>query len=508
MATIWSAIASKDPKQLEALIKAGGDVNMVGGGDQTPLHLACECDAVECTKVLVAHGADLNAEDGQLRSPLLLACESAAAGSAAVLIDKGAPLACTDKNDATPLHWLSFHGLVDLLALALSRGADKDARNLSMQTPLYLAVSKLKYECAMKLLDAGANVHHADDARRTPLHAAMQHGEGGDALLALLNRLLQLGAAVGAVDREQRTPLHWASEGRAAARHRADHGEGGRQRDGLGAARAAPLGVPDGRPRVRRRPPQCEGDPVGPGPRPAHAAPLGGRQAALKCLTLLLGQTGISVRARLPAAPAAVPARARASASPPRPSPAPRPSLSTPHHPSPPFQVDAVDWGGFSALHYAARRSSRECIEALLAKGADAASSHSDEQPIDMAAEADVKKLLQDDAPGLKRRRCSRAATRSCSRASSTLAEKFYAAAAAAKSAAQVKELLTPAAFADATTSKAVAAAVGDTLAVTKMHVDEDGDGGVELTHNGAPAVHLLTFDDDGLVARFGVFRS
>ena len=78
-------------------------------------------------------------------------------------------------------------------------------------TPLYLAVSKLKYECAMKLLDAGANVHHADDARRTPLHAAMQHGEGGDALLALLNRLLQLGAAVGAVDREQRTPLHWAS---------------------------------------------------------------------------------------------------------------------------------------------------------------------------------------------------------------------------------------------------------------------------------------------------------
>ena len=49
----------------------------------------------------------------------------------------------------------------------------------------------------MKLLDAGANVHHADDARRTPQHAAMQHGEGGDALLALLNRLLQLGAAVG-----------------------------------------------------------------------------------------------------------------------------------------------------------------------------------------------------------------------------------------------------------------------------------------------------------------------
>ena len=127
-----------------------------------------------------------------------------------------------------------------------------------------------------------------------------------------------------------------------------------------------------------------------------------------------------------------------------------------------------------------------------------------------MAAEADVKKLLQDDAPASSGGAPSRAATRSCSRASSpTLAEKFYAAAAAAKSAAQVKELLTPAAFADATTSKAVAAAVGDTLAVTKMHTStKTATVSVELTHNGAPAVHLLTFDDDGLVARFGVFRS
>ena len=53
MATIWSAIASKDPKQLEALIKAGGDVNMVGGGDQTPLHLACAIGHVSLVRALL-----------------------------------------------------------------------------------------------------------------------------------------------------------------------------------------------------------------------------------------------------------------------------------------------------------------------------------------------------------------------------------------------------------------------------------------------------------------------
>ena len=196
----------------------------------------------------------------------------------------------------------------------------------------------------------------------------------------------------GAVDREQRTPSTGRREGRAAARHRADHGEGGRQRDGLGAARAAPLGVPmDAH--------ECAGallaasDPVGPGPRPAHAAPLGGGQTALKCLTLLLGQTGISVRAPRPSPPPPPPSAPRA----PRRRPAaPRPSRPTAHPLLlPPCQVDAVDWGGFSALHCAARRLAR-CIGSR--EGADRrlvalGGSRSTWPP------SRREKLLQDDAP-------------------------------------------------------------------------------------------------------------
>ena len=64
MATIWSAIASKDPKQLEALIKAGGDVNMVGGGDQTPLHLACVAGNVQVVQLLWGKGAAVDEKDG------------------------------------------------------------------------------------------------------------------------------------------------------------------------------------------------------------------------------------------------------------------------------------------------------------------------------------------------------------------------------------------------------------------------------------------------------------
>ena len=223
-----------------------------------------------------------------------------------------------------------------------------------MQTPLYLAVSKLKHECAMKLLDAGANVHHADDARRTPLHAAMQHGEGGDALLALLNRLLQLGAR-----RRRRRPraahaAHWASGKDALPLVTALITAKADVNAMDWAQHAAPLGVPDGRP-------ECAGALLAAKAIPSaqdrdQRTPLhwAADKAALKCLTLLLGQTGISVRARpAPTSPLA-PRRARSRAA--RPSPAPRrsPPLALPQL-SPPCQVDAVDWGGFSALHYAAR---------------------------------------------------------------------------------------------------------------------------------------------------------
>ena len=132
------------------------------------------------------------------------------------------------------------------------------------------------------------------------------------------------------------------------------------------AARGPP-GVPDGRPRVRRRPPRREGDPVGSGPRPARCSPGGGQGGAqVPHPPRPDGDLGARARAHAPRPRrrAFVPRAAR-----PRRRPAaPRPSLS----PTPsPCQVDAVDWGGFSALHYAARRNSRECIEALLAKGAD-----------------------------------------------------------------------------------------------------------------------------------------
>ena len=246
-----------------------------------------------------------------------------------------------------------------------------------MQTPLYLAVSKLKYECAMKLLDAGANVHHADDARRTPICTR----RCSTARAATPSSRCSTASSSSAPPSRRRPRAAHAAplgvgEGRAAARHRADHGEGGRQRDGLGAARRStgrarwtPTSAPaPSSPRRSRRPRTATSA------RPLHWA---ADKAALKCLTLLLGQTGISVRAPRPPPPLLPPPRLpRAACRPP--SPAPRrspPSLSPPPTPSPPFPGGRRRLGRLLGAALRGRAATRASASRLSSRRAPTAAS-------------------------------------------------------------------------------------------------------------------------------------
>lgn len=95
---VWDAIISQDPERLSAALARGATVHQEAKGGQTPLHLAAECDAVECANVLLKHGADVNAEDDNFHSPLIVACASASMRAARVLIDAGATVSASDEN--------------------------------------------------------------------------------------------------------------------------------------------------------------------------------------------------------------------------------------------------------------------------------------------------------------------------------------------------------------------------------------------------------------------------
>ena len=170
----------------------------ISQGEQTPLHLASELDAKDCVTVLLAAKAKTEAEDGQLRTALSLACESKAFESAQILVTGGASLASRDKSDMTPLHWMANFGqaagAMALLRLAVAKGGDIDATNYQMQTPLHFAITRGNIACALALVDAGASLAVKDETAGTMMHLAMQYaGSLGEAAesLELLQRLLK-----------------------------------------------------------------------------------------------------------------------------------------------------------------------------------------------------------------------------------------------------------------------------------------------------------------------------
>ncbi len=399
MPDIFSTLVARDLKGLMAIIKSGADVNEVGAGEQTPLHLASELDAADCVSALLSAGADVKVEDGQLRSPLLLACESNSMNAAKNLLFAGASLSTRDKGDFTPLHWLAQHGSKEMLQLALDKGAEVDAVNDASQTPLGVAISRGHVACALALLDGGASARTVDEERRTPLHLATQYGAGTggavavtgagdtnahpDETLALLRKLLDAKADVNATDRDSRTPLHWsagknnaacvgvllAAGASAEALDWAGHSpmHWSCTFDAVECARAlhAAGGRADGVDRDKRTPLHWAAD-----------------KSSERCLAFLLSEGKVA--------------------------------------------VDATDRCGYTALHSAARRGSIACIKLLLDAGANRAIIAIDgETPADIAADDESRAALV-PAGGLKRKRSLSSNSVALEGTLPTLAEKFY----------------------------------------------------------------------------------
>ena len=467
--SIWDTLRARDDAQLKALIASKAvDVNESGSGDQTPLHLASELNAKECVATLLSSGASVGVEDGQLRTPLLLACESRAFESAKILIEAKAPLGARDKNDMTPLHWMAAHGASSaLIKLALQHGASIDAVNYQFQSPLWYAVTKAQFGAAAALVDAGASLAIDDGSSGTMMHLAMQYGGGlsdSEESLALLTRLLKVAKAdATAKDREKRTPLHWAS-GRnslpcvkaliaaGADVNARDYGEH------TPLHWAAPMDALE----------SCE-ELVKAGAQAAVAdrdkrTPLhwAADRGADRCLKYLLNECDA--------------------------------------------QVDAVDWGGYTALHSAARRGALGSIQILLAKGANAnLAALSGETPADVAQGAEAKVALREKAsPGMKRKRSSQANT-NLEGTLPALADALYEHI-GKKDFVAVRSLCAEghvgasvAAWAEKAAKKNLAPGTKHVSARTAtIHID--------VTVGGVSAVHKLEFDDDGLITKSEVF--
>ena len=195
------AVAEGQPEIVRALVKAGADLTIRTEFNRTPLHVALQLRP-EMVSLLRELGAEVDAPS------------AAYLGDVAELtrhLDAGA-----DPRDRTSgvdlLSWAAFGGAEPTALLLLEQGADADTG------ALHFAAGGARLALVRLLLDAGADVNRRDPATgRTPVHAAIAAGPGGDAP-EIVRVLLASGADVNATTHDGASALDMSHV--AAARFR------------------------------------------------------------------------------------------------------------------------------------------------------------------------------------------------------------------------------------------------------------------------------------------------
>jgi len=130
---LLEAAATGNVSDARGAIDAGANVNAKAELQETPLHWAIECRALDIVTLLIDKGADVNA-----KSTL----------------------------EQTPLHRAVEAGNFDIVKLLIAKGADVNVKNTFQETPLQLAKTSGSTEI-VKLLTNAAQQHPSHAGRVT-----------------------------------------------------------------------------------------------------------------------------------------------------------------------------------------------------------------------------------------------------------------------------------------------------------------------------------------------------
>ncbi|MDR3179395.1 MAG: ankyrin repeat domain-containing protein [Holosporaceae bacterium] len=200
---LLSASAQNNIKEVEALLKAGADVN-ASNKSFTPLHYAASNGLENIVEILLEAGAD----------------------ATRVTYEGGAPIHYIPKGRCRniqimigdrlgyQLYEAVGEGDLKRMEVLIRAGANVNWLGRNYRTPLHYAVREGNIEAVKILLKNGANVvvNTPDkDNAKTPLHYAAQEG-----YIDILKILLEYGAQVDVMNNMGMTPLHYAAMGKHA----------------------------------------------------------------------------------------------------------------------------------------------------------------------------------------------------------------------------------------------------------------------------------------------------
>ena len=197
-ALLWAAHWD-DVGTVELLLSAGADANAADDHGVTPLMRACENASVEIVRGLLDAGANSNAAQTSGMTALMLAAGTGDRDVVRALIAHGADVnAVTRNSGVTPLMWAVEAPHPGIVHVLLESSADVSVSSRKGFTPLLLAARNGDIELARLLISAGADVDQPGSDGTHPLPLAIISSQGAFALF-LLERGADPNSLIGGV---------------------------------------------------------------------------------------------------------------------------------------------------------------------------------------------------------------------------------------------------------------------------------------------------------------------
>lgn len=164
------AVITHQIQMVRQLIEGGADVNLMDRHGQTPLHLACQDDDVNCVHTIrdVANTKrvsqiKLELKNSQGLSVIHVATLKGSKNLVATILDMGANVDEQDSNSGrTPLHHAVEAGKQIIAEFLISRGADVNKKTFAGNTALHTASGRDMEYMVKLLMQNGANVNIAN----------------------------------------------------------------------------------------------------------------------------------------------------------------------------------------------------------------------------------------------------------------------------------------------------------------------------------------------------------
>lgn len=207
---LYMAATNGNGAIIDALVKAGADVNQANALGTTPLMQASASGSVDAVKLLLDRGANINAKDTvREQSALMFAAALNRSAVIKLLVARGADLKATSKtvpieqalfdDDGNPipqrprqpgqeermvaatvmggwaaLHYAAREGQMDAVQTLVDAGADINQQSgAEKMTPMLSAIINGHYDIARYLLDRGADPNTVSRDGLAPLYAAI-----------------------------------------------------------------------------------------------------------------------------------------------------------------------------------------------------------------------------------------------------------------------------------------------------------------------------------------------